>query len=87
MTVHPHFPWISWSATGDDCQLVRDSRNGDEMVACTSDEFLAFIADHSARRSFGLGDVIHKAAKVAGFQRCAPCAARQAELNRITNKF
>ena len=41
-------------------------------------------AQAEAVKQFGMGDVVARATKAVGIKPCAPCAKRQAALNKAT---
>ena len=78
------FPWITYDP---ESRIVRDERSGETQTVETHAQIWGFIADHSAQTpGQGLGDWVHRALDWAGFQRCLPCAKRQAYLNAFGAK-
>lgn len=51
------------------------------------ENYIQLLADMSASgRYLPVGDAVHSALDFLGFERCLPCAERQAKLNRLIKK-
>lgn len=62
--------------------MVRDQRDGAQILASTELEVHQFAARQSSAPGFhGAGDMVKKLTDTLGMKQCAPCAQRQAALN------
>ena len=84
MYQHPNVPWVSIQPLQDGSAVVTNTRTG-ERIRATSDRQVHEFAASAARAPghYGAGDAVAAAASRMGFQKCAPCAQRQARLNAM----
>jgi hypothetical protein len=80
---HPQVPWVVYQATPQGGYVATNTRTGERAYAPDELSLNQFAAD-SARDpgSVGAGDVFKTIAGWFGAKQCAPCAARQAAMNR-----
>jgi hypothetical protein len=83
MQRHPHAPHIIFRAVPGGFE-VWDERTGARATTPSMAGVQQFAADHSrVSTHVPLGDAVHKLAAGLGFERCTPCAERQARMNRL----
>ena len=81
---HPRLPWVQYAQHPHGGFVVRDTRTGEARHVASHDEIVRFAATHSARPGYyGAGDAVHAVTSRLGMSGCTPCAARQAQLNRM----
>jgi hypothetical protein len=85
---HPQVPWVRYAVGADgswEAYDMRWGRAGHGQGAAQLHQFAAFCANPPG--TTGAGDVVKKITNAFGIEQCAPCAARQAALNRLTTRW
>ena len=81
---HPRVPWVVYELQPDGSAVVADTRTGRQARVFTEVQLHEFAAE-AARcpGCTGAGDAVAAVTRRMGFKKCAPCAQRQATLNRM----
>lgn len=88
MTPYPGVPWLLYQPSPQGGYDVVDTRTGQRHHAACPDCLKQLAADLSGSRThYGLGDLVHGAAKALGFRRCTGCAQRQVTMNRVAPRL
>ena len=81
---HPSVPWVSIAPLDDGSAWVTNTRTHQTIRAYTEQQVHEFAAAAArAPGHLGAGDAVAAVAGRMGFQKCAPCAQRQARLNAL----
>lgn len=81
---HRQVPWVFFAPAPDGGFYAQNQRTGQQVYAPDQLALNEFAADCArAPGRMGAGDVVARAASALGFQKCSPCAARQAAMNRM----
>jgi len=84
MYQHPRVPWVTIEPLQDGSAIVTDTRSGQRARAFTEQQVHEFAAAAArAPGHYGAGDAVAAVASGLGFQKCSPCAERQARLNAM----
>lgn len=81
---HQQVPWVVIQPLPGGCADVLNERTGARARVCTQiqlHEFAAAAASTPGR--VGAGDAVAAVTSRLGIKKCAPCAQRQAALNRM----
>lgn len=80
---HPEVPWVHIYPYPGGGALVVDVRTGARADVATDQQLHEFAARAARAPShYGAGDAVAAVTSRLGIQKCAPCARRQAALNR-----
>lgn len=81
---YPQVPWVLVAPAPQGGFYAMNERTGQQVFAPNMTGVHEFAADSAAAPGrMGAGDVVARAASALGIQKCTPCAARQAALNRM----
>ncbi len=85
---HPSVPWVAIYPLDDGTFVVRDTRTHQEAHVANERQIHEFAAAAaSAAGYYGAGDAVAAVANRLGFEKCTPCARRQAMLNAMVPNF
>lgn len=81
---HPSVPWVAIYPLDDGTFIVTDTRTHQDARVANELQIHEFAAAAArAAGYYGAGDAVAAAAHKLGFEKCAPCARRQAMLNAM----
>lgn len=80
---HPSVPWVTVEPLTDGTAIVHDTRTGQRARAYDEQQIHEFAANAASSDGYGAGDAVAAVASRLGFQKCTPCARRQAMLNAM----
>ena len=83
MQRHPHVPWVVWGYEPNGHAIALNERTGERAYVANETQLHEFAARAArAGKGKGLGDLVAGVASALGIKKCAPCAKRQAMMNR-----
>jgi len=87
MQRHRQVPWVTIEPGPQGSVVCTNTRDGRRIQAFNDLQVNQFAAQCAGEQGHvGAGDVIAGVTKALGIKGCAPCAARQAALNRMAPK-